>query len=74
MTSSLIADILFGFTALISIINPFAIAFVFLDRTESLSREERAALARRVSINALIAANKVGISDFCTQNDRPEAK
>jgi multiple antibiotic resistance protein len=54
MTSSLIADILFGFTGLISIINPFAIAFVFLDRTESLTVEERSALARRVSINAFI--------------------
>jgi multiple antibiotic resistance protein len=52
MTSSLVSDILFGFTGLISIINPFAIAFVFLDRTESLTVEERATLAKRVSINA----------------------
>jgi multiple antibiotic resistance protein len=54
MISSLVADILFGFTGLISIINPFAIAFVFLDRTESLTAQERAALAKRVSINAFI--------------------
>src|ERR1700752_4689249 len=53
MISSLITDILFGFTGLISIINPFAIAFVFLDRTDSLNDTERAALAKRVSINAL---------------------
>ena len=53
MISSLTSDILFGFTGLISIINPFAIAFVFLDRTDSLSDLERAALAKRVSINSL---------------------
>ncbi|MFC0397430.1 MarC family protein [Paraburkholderia rhizosphaerae] len=52
MITSLVSEILFGFTGLISIINPFAIAFVFLDRTETLTVEERAALARRVSINA----------------------
>jgi multiple antibiotic resistance protein len=54
MISSLISEILFGFTGLISIINPIAIAFVFLDRTESLTEEERAALAKRVSINAFV--------------------
>ena len=52
MISSLISEILFGFTGLISIINPIAIAFVFLDRTDSLTDAERAALAKRVSINA----------------------
>lgn len=54
MISSLISEILFGFTGLISIINPIAIAFVFLDRTESLTEEERAALAKRVAINAFV--------------------
>ena len=52
MISSLISEILFGFTGLISIINPIAIAFVFLDRTDSLTDAERAALAKRVSLNA----------------------
>jgi multiple antibiotic resistance protein len=53
MVESLIADILFGFTGLISIINPIGIAFVFLDRTASLTTEERAALARQIAINAM---------------------
>ncbi|WJF89145.1 MarC family protein [Paraburkholderia bonniea] len=52
MIHSLISEILFGVTALISIINPFGIAFVFLGRTESLSYEARAALAKRIAINA----------------------
>jgi multiple antibiotic resistance protein len=54
MVASLIADILFGFTGLISIINPIGIAFVFLDRTASLTTEERTALARQIAINAMI--------------------
>ena len=54
MVQSLISDILFGFTGLIAIINPLGIAFVFLDRTESFSDEERDALARKVAINACI--------------------
>ena len=49
MVESLIADILFGFTGLISIINPIGIAFVFLDRTASLTTEERTALARQIA-------------------------
>lgn len=53
MIESLVADILFGFTGLISIINPIGIAFVFLDRTASLTTEERTALARKIAINAL---------------------
>ncbi|MCX4166055.1 MULTISPECIES: MarC family protein [Paraburkholderia] len=52
MINSLIPDILFGFTGLISIINPVGVAFVFLDRAESLSSVERTALARRVAINS----------------------
>ncbi|WP_321889461.1 MarC family protein [Paraburkholderia bannensis] len=52
MMSNLVSEILFGFTGLISIINPIAIAFVFLERTASLTEAERAALAKRVSINA----------------------
>jgi multiple antibiotic resistance protein len=52
MIASLISDILFGFTGLISIINPIGIAFVFLDRTASLTEEERRLLAKRVAMNA----------------------
>jgi multiple antibiotic resistance protein len=52
MIASLVSDILFGFTGLISIINPVGVAFVFLDRTASLSDEERRALAKHVAINA----------------------
>jgi multiple antibiotic resistance protein len=54
MVASLIADILFGFTGLISIINPIGIAFVFLDRTASLTSDERSALSRQIAINAMI--------------------
>lgn len=53
MVESLISDILFGFTGLISIINPIGIAFVFLDRTASLTSEERTALARKIAINVM---------------------
>jgi multiple antibiotic resistance protein len=52
MLSSLVSEILFGFTGLASIINPFANAFVFLDRTGSLPDEARPALAKRVATNA----------------------
>jgi multiple antibiotic resistance protein len=54
MVQGLISDILFGFTGLLAIINPFGIAFVFLDRTDSLTYEERAALAKKVAVNACI--------------------
>jgi multiple antibiotic resistance protein len=63
MIESLISDILFGFTGLISIINPIGIAFVFLDRTSTLTDEERRLLAKRVATNAcfvLLAAFFVG--------------
>ncbi|WP_323120350.1 MarC family protein [Burkholderia alba] len=50
----LISEILFGFTGLMGIINPFGIAFLFLERTESLTEAERGALARKVAINAFI--------------------
>ena len=53
MIGSLISDILFGFTGLISIINPLAVAFVFLDRTEGMTNAERDALAKKVSINSM---------------------
>ncbi|MCP3705703.1 MarC family protein [Paraburkholderia sp. CNPSo 3274] len=63
MIESLISDILFGFIGLISIINPFSGAFVFLDRAATLTEEERRLLAKRVAINAffvLVAAFFVG--------------
>ncbi|MDR0478691.1 MAG: NAAT family transporter [Burkholderiaceae bacterium] len=48
----LVSDILFGFTGLISIINPVGMAFVFLDRTSALTEEARRLIARRVAIYA----------------------
>ncbi|WP_322031375.1 MarC family protein [Paraburkholderia sp. J76] len=63
MIESLISDILFGFTGLISIINPLSGAFVFLDRTATLTDEERRVLAKRVAVNAffvLVVAFFVG--------------
>lgn len=48
-TSGLVADFLFGFGALFAIINPYGLAFIFLDRTKGLSEEERAGLAFRVA-------------------------
>jgi multiple antibiotic resistance protein len=54
MIESLVSDVLFGFTGLISIINPIGVAFVFLDRTATLSDEERRLLAKRVAVNAFI--------------------
>jgi multiple antibiotic resistance protein len=52
MIPGLVSDILFGFTGLISIINPFGIAFVFLEHSDSLSNHERKLLAKKVAINA----------------------
>ncbi|MGA9916738.1 MarC family protein [Paraburkholderia sp.] len=53
MVESLISDILFGFTGLISIINPIGMAFVFLDRTASLTTEDRTALAKKIAFNVM---------------------
>ncbi|HDR9882238.1 TPA: NAAT family transporter [Burkholderia cenocepacia] len=47
----LIPEILFGFTGLIGIINPFGMAFVFLERTQSLSEAERAILSKQLATN-----------------------
>jgi multiple antibiotic resistance protein len=44
-----VADFLFGFGALFAIINPYGLAFIFLDRTISLSESERAVIALRVA-------------------------
>ena len=43
------ADFLFGFGALFAIINPYGLAFVFLERTVGLSERERASVAFRVA-------------------------
>ncbi len=46
------ADFLFGFGALFAIINPYGLAFVFLERTVGLSERERASIAFRVALYA----------------------
>jgi multiple antibiotic resistance protein len=63
VTSRLISEFLFAFGALFAIINPFGLAFVFLDKTMSLSESERARVALRVAIYAfgvLLASLFVG--------------
>lgn len=45
---------LFGFSTMLSIINPFGIAFVFHDMTRWLTAGERARLARQIGINSFI--------------------
>ena len=47
-----LGDFLFGFTTLFAIINPYGLAFVFLDRTIGLSEKERKQIAKLVAINA----------------------
>ncbi|MBN3830471.1 MarC family protein [Burkholderia sp. Ac-20344] len=47
----LISEILFGFTGLIGIINPIGMAFVFLERTQSLTEAERATLSKQLATN-----------------------
>ena len=53
-TSGLVADFLFGFGALFAIINPYGLAFIFLDKTRGLSEDERASLALRVAGYAFV--------------------
>lgn len=52
VASRLFSEFLFGFGALFAIINPYGLAFVFLDKTMSLSEDERARVALRVAIYA----------------------
>src|SRR6476660_3557174 len=47
-----IGDFLFGFGALFAIINPYGLAFVFLERTVGLSEPERARIAFRIALYA----------------------
>jgi len=52
VASHLISEFLFGFGALFAIINPYGLAFVFLDKTMGLSETERARVALRVAVYA----------------------
>ncbi len=54
LVAKLLSSWLFGFSTLISIINPFGIAFVFHDMTRWLTARERARLARQIGINSFI--------------------
>lgn len=54
LVAKLLAFWLFGFSTLISIINPFGIAFVFHDMTRWLTPRERSRLARQIGINSFI--------------------
>jgi multiple antibiotic resistance protein len=54
LIAKLISLWLFGFSTMLSIINPFGIAFVFHDMTRWLTAGERARLARQIGINAFI--------------------
>jgi len=54
IVNRLVSEILFGFTGLIGIINPIGIAFLFLERTETLTAHERDLLARKVAFNAFV--------------------
>jgi multiple antibiotic resistance protein len=52
VVSRLISEFLFAFGALFAIINPYGLAFVFLDKTMNLSERERARVAFRVAVYA----------------------
>ncbi|OMG72991.1 MarC family protein [Burkholderia ubonensis] len=54
IVNRLISEILFGFTGLMGIINPIGIAFLFLERTESLTEQERDLLAKKVAFNSFV--------------------
>jgi len=54
LLAKLITLWLFGFSTMLSIINPFGIAFVFHDMTRWLTPRERARLARQIGINSFI--------------------
>jgi multiple antibiotic resistance protein len=53
-TSRSIGDFLFGFGALFAIINPYGLAFIFLDRTMGLSEHDRSRIAFRVAVYAFV--------------------
>jgi multiple antibiotic resistance protein len=54
LVAKLLTFWLFGFSTMLSIINPFGIAFVFHDMTRWLSPRERSRLARQIGLNSFI--------------------
>ena len=54
LVAKLLSLWLFGFSTMLSIINPFGIAFVFHDMTRWLTARERSRLARQIGINSFI--------------------
>lgn len=54
LIAKLLSFWLFGFSTLLSIINPFGVAFVFHDMTRWLTPQDRARLARQIAINSFI--------------------
>lgn len=54
VVARLLGEVLFGFGALFAIINPYGLAFVFLERTTGLSRSDRARLSLRIALNAFV--------------------
>ncbi|WP_237215348.1 MarC family protein [Falsiroseomonas oryziterrae] len=54
VVARVLGEVLFGFGALFAIINPYGLAFVFLERTTGLNRTERAKLSRRIALNAFV--------------------
>jgi multiple antibiotic resistance protein len=51
---SLLTDLLISYMTLLSIINPFGLAFVFYARTRALPEPARIAVARRIGLYSLI--------------------
>lgn len=51
--AGVVGDFVFGFGTLFAIINPYGLAFVFLERTLGLTEAERRWIARRIALNAL---------------------
>lgn len=59
MIDKLLLDIYYGITGLISVINPFAIVFIFLAHTNLLSKEKQKILAKHISINTFFILSSV---------------
>ncbi|HEX2889113.1 MarC family protein [Vineibacter terrae] len=61
--ATIISDLMIGYSTLISIINPFGIAFIFYDMTRRLSEAQRQALALRISLysfSVLVVSSVLG--------------
>lgn len=54
LLARLLGDFLFGFSTLFAIINPYGLAFVFLNETRGLTERDRATLGRRIAANAFV--------------------